>query len=176
MILTMQRHEDPLPGAEGALHHPSLDQAVVDVLVKLDEASPLRDQLLVFQKDLGLRDRELVRLAGVSRATLSRWRKEGDAERPPALDDLRVIAVLLIRTGAMSPRSVAGWLRSRNFGLAEERPLEVLAAGDFSRVLKAAEAACGGRMPVMQPDQSKPNRSFVSTTATATGGSVDSAE
>lgn len=175
MILTMQLRDEPLSGVEGDSLHPSLDQAVVDVLMRLDEASPLRDQLVVFKKDLGLRDHELVRLAGVSRATLSRWRKEGDAERPPALDDLRFIAVLLIRTGAMSPRSVAGWLRSRNFGLAEERPLEVLAIGDFSRVLKAAEAACGARMPVMQPDQSGTSRSFASAAASA-NNSADPAE
>lgn len=149
--------------------HASLDQEAVDVVIKLDEASPLRDQLTVFKKSLGLRDRELVNLSGVSRATLARWGKDGDAERPPALDDLRAIAALLIRTGAMRPRSVAGWLRSRNVGLRDQRPLEVLAAGDFSRVLKVAEDACGSRQPVPQLDNSNERRSFIDTAATADG-------
>lgn len=127
---------------------PSLDENSVEVLLKLDVASPLNVQLLAFAKDLGLRDRELTSLAGVSRSTLARWKKEGDAERPPALDDLRVIAELLIRTGAMSPRSVGGWLRSRNVGLEMERPLDALSVGEFSHVLAAAESAAGARVPV----------------------------
>lgn len=132
---------------------PFLDRDAAEVLEKLGEATPLREQLQAFKKTLGLRDRELSALTGTSRATLSRWRKEGDSQRPPALDDLRVIAALLIRSGAMRPSSVAGWLRSRNLGLEMERPLDALAAGDFSSVLRAAEAACGGRLPVERSAQ-----------------------
>jgi len=128
---------------------PSLPAAAEAVLVRLDEASPLSEQIQALSKDIGLRDRELMKVAGgVSRATLSRWRKEGESERPEGIDDVRVIAVLLIRSGAVRPQSVAGWLRSRNRGLSWHRPLEVLADGDFSLVLSAAEAACGARVPV----------------------------
>jgi transcriptional regulator with XRE-family HTH domain len=145
---------------------PSLDEAARRVLAKLDEAGRLSEQLQAFSKDLGLRDRELMKLGGMSRATLSRWRKSGDAERPPALDDLRVIAALLIRSGAMRPRSVAGWLRSRNLGLKQERPLDVLVSGEFSRVLSAAESACGGRVPVERLSESEaPDSSFVGSMA-----------
>lgn len=133
---------------------PSLDSDALSVLAKLEEASPLSEQLQAFTKELRLRDRELMALAGVSRATLSRWRKKGDAERPPQLDDLRVIAMLLIRSGAVRPQSVAGWLRSRNRGLSWERPLDVLREKEFSLVLSAAEAACGGRIPVKKIPQS----------------------
>jgi len=129
---------------------PSLDAEAMAVLAKLDEASPLSQQLHAFSKDLHLRDRELMALADVSRATLARWRKEGNAERPPQLDDLRVIAMLLIRSGALRPASVAGWLRSRNRGLSWQRPLDVLGEKEFPLVLSAAEAACGGRIPVGQ--------------------------
>lgn len=144
--LLTRRH----PAASGQPSYPSLDEKVVDVLVKLEEGSPLSTQLRTMTKEVGLRDVELAELAKVSRATLARWRKEGDAERPPALDNLRAVVVLLIGTGAMRPRSVAGWLRSRNNGLDWRRPLEVLQAGDqnFPLVMAAAEAACGGRMPV----------------------------
>jgi transcriptional regulator with XRE-family HTH domain len=135
---------------------PSLDPDAQEVLAKLDESSPLSEQLRTFSKDLRLRDRELTALAGVSRATLARWRKDGDGERPPQLDDLRVIAILLIRSGALRPRSVAGWLRSRNRGLAWQRPLEVLGRKEFSRVLSTAEATCGGRVPVEIPPQGEP--------------------
>ncbi len=133
-----------------SLQHPSIDEATVDVLLKLEESRPLSEQLKALTKDVGLRDAELAALAGVSRATLARWRKEGEAERPKALDDLRAIVVLLIRTGAMRPRSVAGWLRSRNVGLDWNRPLDVLGAGveNFLLVRRAAEAVCAGRVPV----------------------------
>lgn len=137
----------------GELRQPALDADAEAVLAKLQEASPLCQQLQAFTKDLRLRDRELMALAGVSRATLSRWRKEADAERPPALDDLRVIALLLIRSGAVRPRSVAGWLRSRNRGLAWERPLDILRAGEFELVLAAAEATCGAHVPVKRIPQ-----------------------
>jgi hypothetical protein len=137
--------------------HPSLDEKAVDVLVRLEESSPLSVQLRTLTKDVGLRDVELADLAGVSRATLGRWRKEGDSERPPALDNLRTIVVMLVGTGAMRPRSVAGWLRSRNIGLDWNRPLDVLGDGDqnFPWVRSAAEAASGGRVPVTKiPDGS----------------------
>lgn len=160
MIFNVQIDEhSPSESGSGQIR-PELDDTAVEVLTKLDEARPLRDHLLAFKKDLGLRDRELVQLAGVSRPTISRWRKEGDAERPPALDDLRAIVALLIRTGSMRPRSVAGWLRARNLNLFDERPLDVLATGDFSRVLKAAEAACGARAPLGQPSQSDSSPPF----------------
>jgi hypothetical protein len=126
----------------------SLDAESQALLAKLDEASPLSDQLHAFSKGLGLRDRELMRLADVSRPTLARWRKEARAERPPGLDDLRAIADMLIRKGGLMPTSVAGWLRSRNRGLDWERPLDVLREGQFPLVRRAAEAACGGRVPV----------------------------
>lgn len=130
--------------------YPSLDEKAVDVLVKLEASSPLATQLRALTKEVGMKETELAQLAGVSRATLARWRKEGDSARPPALDNLRAVVVLLIGTGAMRPRSVAGWLRSRNEGLRWNRPLEVLAVGDqnFPLVMRAAEAACGGRIPV----------------------------
>lgn len=133
-----------------AAPHPSLDEKAVDVLVKLEASSPLSTQLRTLTKEVGMKDTELAQLAGVSRATLARWRKEGDSERPAVLDNLRTVVVLLIGTGAMRPRSVAGWLRSRNEGLDFNRPLEVLAAGDqnFPLVRRAAEAACGGTIPV----------------------------
>jgi transcriptional regulator with XRE-family HTH domain len=159
---------------------PSLEPTAEAVLAKLDETSPLSDQLQALTKDIGLRDRELVKLAGVSRATLARWRKEGDADRPPPLDDLRVIAAILIRTGAMRPRSVAGWLRSRNRGLSMHRPLEVLGDGDFSLVLSAAEAACGARIPVKKiPHAARRDSPSFSTaaldgTSPSSEGEVDS--
>jgi transcriptional regulator with XRE-family HTH domain len=157
--------DDPSP------QHPSIDEATVDVLVKLEESSPLSEQLNALTKDIGLRDVELAALAGVSRATLARWRKEGDAERPRSLDDLRAIAVLLMRTGAMRPRSVAGWLRSRNLGLDWNRPLDVLRTGteNFPLVQSAAESACAGRVPVRKiPAQKDPGRPPGSSRKSAT--------
>jgi transcriptional regulator with XRE-family HTH domain len=173
IFMSTQRDFDSDAGPEFVQGHPTLDQAAVETLLKLDEASPLREQLTAMRSDIGLRDRELTRLAGVSRATLSRWRKDGDAERPPELDDLRAIAALLIRSGAMMPRSVAGWLRSRNRGLNDQRPLEALEAGEFARVMKAAEAAIGARLPVNLPEDSESMPSFQSATAGDSGSGAE---
>jgi predicted DNA-binding transcriptional regulator AlpA len=152
MIIT-QTKTDEMAENRKEPPQPSLEADAKSVLAKLDETSPLAQQLQAFTKDMRLRDRELMALTGVSRATLARWRKRGDAERPLQLDDLRVIAILLIRSGALRPRSVAGWLRSRNRGLSWQRPLDVLAEGEFSLVLSAAEATCGGRVPVKKIPQ-----------------------
>lgn len=148
MIFTVQPALSPREADPGRQSEPSLPPHFEAVLAKLNEASPLCDQLQALVKDIGLKDRELMKLVGVSRATLARWRKEGQGDRPPPLDDLRAISALLIKSGAMRPESVSGWLRSRNRGLSWHRPLEVLEQGDFSLVLTAAEAACGARIPV----------------------------
>jgi hypothetical protein len=160
----MMIHDEVRPVDEGRgsdderPREPSLRPEVLDVLLKLGETSDLAAQLRALNKDVGLRDRELMELAGVSRATLSRWRKEGISDRPPPIDDVRVIAVLLIKSGAMQARSVSGWLRSRNEGLNWHRPLEVLRKGDFALVLSAAEAASGSRIPVKRiPDSVAPD-------------------
>jgi transcriptional regulator with XRE-family HTH domain len=130
-----------------------LDPKVVELVEKLSETSSLVDQLEALTKGVGLRSRELAAVANVSRATLSRLRRDDGAERPPQLDDLRAIVSYMVGTGALRPRSVGGWLRSRNEGLGLQRPLDVLADGEFALVLSAAEAACGGRLPVKREPQ-----------------------
>lgn len=143
------RQSEQQPSGHSSAQLPSIDEETIDVLVRLEEGSPLSEQLRALTKDIGMRDVELAGLAGVSRATLARWRKVGVSQRPAALDDLRAIVVMLLRTGVMRPRSVAGWLRSRNVGLDWNRPLDVLKGGEnFALVLSAAEAAWGGRVPV----------------------------
>lgn len=136
----------PHEGDEGAA--PGLDPGATALLQKLDETSPLADQIEALTAGIGLRSRELTQVAQVSRATLSRWRKEKGAERPRQLDDLRAIASYMVRTGALRPHSVGGWLRSRNVSLDHRRPLEVIAEGEFSVVMSAAENTCGGRAPL----------------------------
>lgn len=108
------------------------------MLLSLDEASPISAQLQALSKDLHFRDRELMALCGISRATLARWRKEGRSERPPSLDDLRAIVVQLIESEALGPPMVAGWFRSRNKALEWQRPLDLLSQDEFHTVLKAA--------------------------------------
>src|SRR4051794_20695435 len=96
---------------------PGLDPSVRMLLMKLEDGAPLPQLLRVFTGDLRLRRRELGILGEVDRRTLAQWQKGGDGNTPQQFDDLRRIVVLLIETGAMRPRSVAGWLRSRNVGL-----------------------------------------------------------
>ena len=87
-MINTAHQQPPLRGVErDGEAEPALSAEAEAVLSRLDEASPLADQLQALSKEIGLRDRELMDLAGISRATLARWRKHGDGDRPRALDE-----------------------------------------------------------------------------------------
>lgn len=82
---------------------------------------------------------------GANIRTVERWRA-GSVPRRHAyrvrLDDLA--AVMAVLGEAMAPRARQAWLTSRSGHLGWERPVDVLAAGDFERVRGAALAYAGG--------------------------------
>lgn len=100
------------------------------------------------RKELGFRQRELVLLAGSpARRRFPRLRRGPEAEPPlGSLDDLRQVAIYMIGTGAVRPRSVASWFRSRHLALAWQRPIDILRSGDSAAVRRAAESTCGARL------------------------------
>lgn len=107
--------------------------------------SSVRDQLEVFRKELRLSDRDLAELASVSPSTIRRWRVSEPDELPRPIDNLRAIVHVTLRDGAVDPRSVGRWLRSRNRGLGMERPIQLLADDEeFDRISRAAEAFSAG--------------------------------
>jgi hypothetical protein len=82
---------------------------------------------------------------GANIRTVERWRA-GSTPRRHAyrirLDDLAAVMELL--GDVMAPRARQAWLTARSAYLGWQRPVDVLAAGDFDRVRGAALAYAGG--------------------------------
>jgi hypothetical protein len=82
---------------------------------------------------------------GANIRTVERWRA-GSVPRRHAyrlrLDDLAAVMSLLGE--AMAPRARQAWLTSRSGHLGWQRPVDLLAAGEFDRVRGAALAYAGG--------------------------------
>ena len=82
---------------------------------------------------------------GANIRTVERWRAGATPRRHAyrlRLDDLA--AVLELLGDAMAPRARLAWLTARSAHLGWQRPVDVLAAGDFDRVRGAALAYAGG--------------------------------
>lgn len=62
------------------------------------------------------------------------------SECPDSQDTHPLVSLINALAATYSPRSVAIWLGMRNRHLAERRPIDLLAEGDFERVARAVEA------------------------------------
>ena len=112
--------------------------------------APLRIQLTFMHNAIGLRDRELAFVAGVSASTARRWRLSGEGERPMAIDDLTSIVRALRDGEAFSPKLIGGWLRSRNRGLGHGSPARCVAKRQFRRRLSHHASGGLGGFPARQ--------------------------
>lgn len=84
-------------------------------------------------------------VTGANRRTVERWRAGARPRRTQyrlRLDDLA--AVLEILGPAIGPRARLAWLTGRSAHLGWQRPVELLAAGEFERVRGAALAYAAG--------------------------------
>ncbi|MGH2454848.1 MAG: hypothetical protein ACRDHD_01110 [Candidatus Limnocylindria bacterium] len=82
---------------------------------------------------------------GANRRTVERWRAGAGPRRSQfrvRLDDLA--AILEILGPAIGPRARQAWLTGRSAHLGWQRPVELLAAGEFDRVRGAALAYAAG--------------------------------
>lgn len=82
---------------------------------------------------------------GANIRTVERWRAGAQPRRHAyrlRLDDLA--AVLEVLGDAMAPRGRQAWLTARSAHLGWQRPVDVLAAGEFDLVRGAALAYAGG--------------------------------
>lgn len=105
---------------------------------------------------LGLRDSDLAQLLGTTERTARRWRTEpfstkdrGEAHTPPPpaarsrAHDAQGIVNFLLADGTLDPEDVFFWLVARHPKLGLRRPLDLLAAGEFARVLEFADDFLG---------------------------------
>jgi hypothetical protein len=82
---------------------------------------------------------------GANQRTVERWRAGMGPRRTEyriRLEDLA--AILEILGSQMGPHAWQGWLTGRSAHLGWQRPVELLAAGDFDRVRGAALAYAAG--------------------------------
>lgn len=82
---------------------------------------------------------------GANIRTVERWRAGASPRRHAyrvRLDDLA--AVMEVLGESMAPRARQAWLTARSAHLGWERPLDLLAAGDFDRVRGAALSYAAG--------------------------------
>lgn len=97
----------------------------------------------VLRREVGLTEADVAAATGADERSVRRWL---GATRPTRherqIDDLRSIVQLLAET--LTNDGVRQWLRARNRYLKGDRPLDVLARGEYKRVHEAAEAFVEG--------------------------------
>ncbi len=103
------------------------------------------DAVRLIRRDVGLTEADVATATGADARSVRRW-VAANGTRPTRherqIDDLRSIVQLLAET--LTAEGVRQWLRARSRYLKGERPLDVLARGDYSRVHDAAEAFVEG--------------------------------
>lgn len=104
---------------------------------------PERLRRAVAQTDLDQAD--IARLLGTNPRTVSRWLQEQAEPRPEARRRLlEVLAVLEHLSGVLTPQAAHDWLFSPNGALDHHKPIELLAEGEFRRVLAIIDALAEG--------------------------------
>lgn len=88
---------------------------------------------------------DVARIVGTSPRSVSRWARGTTGPRARARDRLlEVAAVVNELSRSLAPEAAHVWLHAPNPFLDFDRPLDVLAQGDFRRVLAAIEAIRDG--------------------------------
>lgn len=110
--------------------------------VRLAEAADDREIVRLLHDSVHLDDGDVARAAGVLPVTVRRWRSrspKSKIRRWEQVDDIRALTALLVRSGLLEPGDIRQWLRGRNSDLGYQRPLDLIRAQEFERVLVAAE-------------------------------------
>lgn len=107
------------------------------------EPLPARLRYAVERTDLDQAD--IARLLGTNPRTVSRWLSDQAEPRPEARRRLlEVVAVLEHLSGVLKPQAAHDWLFSPNGMLDHHKPIDLLAEGEFRRVLSMIDALAEG--------------------------------
>jgi Protein of unknown function (DUF2384) len=114
---------------------------------KLNELSPPIDIVRFLQRTVRLTQKEIAHIVGADERTVRRWLSPdavGEPQRRLAqrIDDVRDLVTLLADT--LPGEQTARWMRSRNRLLDGERPIELLARGQYQQVSEVAHAYADG--------------------------------
>lgn len=113
----------------------------------LDEATSPKEVVRYLLETVRLTQRELEEVVRADTRTIRRWADKDSAAEPQErfherIDDLRAIALMLGRS--LPGEQTGRWLRARNRYLRWQRPLDLLAAGNYEEALEAIEAYLAG--------------------------------
>lgn len=88
---------------------------------------------------------DVARMLETNPRTVSRWLSRETSPRPDARERLlELIAVLEQLSGVLRPEAARDWLFTPNPALDHYKPVELLRAGEFRRVLGAIDAMAEG--------------------------------
>jgi hypothetical protein len=138
---------DPQSSAKGGDVSPEL-QARLERLAEWQQrfvaARGLSERLRLLVA-FGLSDHDIAKaVPNAGARSVRRWRTEGPpttraAQRWEPIDDLWATVGYLLANATYDEEGIVAWLRSRNAGLDDQRPLDVLGEGRFEDVRAAAE-------------------------------------
>jgi putative toxin-antitoxin system antitoxin component (TIGR02293 family) len=107
--------------------------------------APLPERLRRAVQHTDLDQADIARLLGTNPRTVSRWLQNQAEPRPEARRRLlEVLAVLEHLSGVLKPQAAHDWLFSPNGMLDHHKPVELLAEGEFRRVLAMIDALAEG--------------------------------
>ncbi len=105
----------------------------------------LADRLERASGQIELDQADLARMLQTNPRTVSRWLSRETAPRPDARERLlELIAVLEQLSGVLRPQPAHDWLFTPNPSFDHHKPIELLRAGEFRRVLAAIDAMAEG--------------------------------
>lgn len=105
----------------------------------------LVDRLEVASEGVSFDQSDLARVLETTPRTVSRWLHRETAPRPDARERLLEILYVFDRLSkVLRPEAARDWLLTPNEMLDHEKPIELLAAGEYRRVLGAVEALAEG--------------------------------
>lgn len=105
----------------------------------------LAERLEDLSSKVDLDQSEVARLLDANPRTVTRWIKEGVSPRPAARERLlELLAVLEALASTMQPQAAHDWLFTPNPLLQHHKPVDLIRAGEFRRVLGAIDALADG--------------------------------
>lgn len=114
--------------------------ALAEKIARVHEPS---ETVRLMRREIGLTEADVAAATGADERSVRRWLGQTRPIRHERqIDDLRAIVQVLAET--LTTDGIRQWLRARNRLLKGERPLDVLARGEYSRVQDAAEAFVEG--------------------------------
>jgi putative toxin-antitoxin system antitoxin component (TIGR02293 family) len=105
----------------------------------------LAERLGKATESIDLDQADLARMLETNPRTVSRWLSRETSPRPDARERLlELIAVLEQLSGVLQPEPAHDWLFTPNPSLDHYKPVDLLRAGEFRRVLGAIDAMAEG--------------------------------